>query len=233
MSGANLLNNLLECIDRLKKCGFTVVNVTSDQGSNFTSVANQLGVSARKPFFVHAGTKIHVTPDPPHLIKSFRNLLLNNTVVSSDGKASWQFIEILWQLEKSNQHLRLAKKLTENHIKPPLFFGKMKVKLASQVLSNSVSGAMNTYVELGKLPKEALPTAKFCKRVNDIFDILNSNVPHQFYNSSIINAVSENVLWLDSLLAYDKKGCLANSKLKCIKGMKLEFVKTHWKIIFL
>ena len=71
--------------------------------------------------------------------------------------------------------MRLAPKLGEKHVHPPPIWGKMKVKLATQVLSHSVSAALKTYEACNALPSSAKETGQFCSRMNNIFDILNSN----------------------------------------------------------
>ena len=50
---------------------------------------------------------------------------------------------------------------------------RMKVKLATQVLSNSVNSRIRTFVDLGQMEEEALQTASFVKELNDMFDLLN------------------------------------------------------------
>lgn len=49
----------------------------------------------------------------------------------------------------------------------------MKVKLAAQLLSNSVYAVMKTMIDLHQLPKDHEPTANFCKMANDLFDLFN------------------------------------------------------------
>src|SRR6218665_543967 len=78
------------------------------------------------------------------------------------------------ELEKGSC-LRMCPKLTDGHLqlKP---FKKMKVSLATQVLSHSVAAAIRTYVRFKKLNDSALSTANFIERIDRIFDVLNSRV---------------------------------------------------------
>ena len=69
--------------------------------------------------------------------------------------------------------LRLASKLTKQHIELPAF-SKMKVKRAAQIFSNTVLAAMMTYICTGHLPQEAYHTAAFVKNMDALFDIFNS-----------------------------------------------------------
>jgi len=78
----------------------------------------------------------------------------------------------IYELEK-NSSLRLCPKLKNGHfdLKP---FKKMKVSLATQVLSHSVATALRTYVNFGKLDNASMSTADFIEKVDRMFDILNS-----------------------------------------------------------
>lgn len=50
----------------------------------------------------------------------------------------------------------------------------MKVKLATQVLSNSCAAALNYLVSNNTMPQKVLATSEYCKKFNDLFDISNS-----------------------------------------------------------
>jgi hypothetical protein len=73
-----------------------------------------------------------------------------------------------------NKNLRICPKLTDKHIHPTNF-QKMKVKLASQVFSHTVSASMELYVESNWLPRSALGTALFFQMINNLFDLFNSS----------------------------------------------------------
>ena len=51
----------------------------------------------------------------------------------------------------------------------------MKVRLATQVMSHTVSSAMCTGVSTGQLPSRAAATAEFIEKFDQIFDSLNSS----------------------------------------------------------
>ena len=79
-------------------------------------------------------------------------------------------------MDKINS-LKMIPKITTRHI-GDLKFGKaMKVKLAVQVLSHSMSAALNEKLSRGQLESSAAATSCYCKKMNDIFDILNSSSP--------------------------------------------------------
>lgn len=133
-----------------------------------------LEVTAGHPFFNHpvTGEPVFFLYDPPHLLKSLRNALVNHDIEFSDGMvAFWSYIKALWSLD-SSKSLRLVPRLSSKHV----FLGlgkKMSVKLAAQVFSHSVYAGIMTYREHGLLPKDSDQTATFVKRMNDIWDLFN------------------------------------------------------------
>lgn len=68
--------------------------------------------------------------------------------------------------------LHLANKLSKRHINYAKE-NKMRVKLAVQVLSESVSSALSLLSDIDLEFKDAGATAQFCQIFNDAFDILN------------------------------------------------------------
>ena len=93
---------------------------------------------------------------------------------------SWKYIEKVFEIESAKPNmLRLAPKLTKQHIELPAF-SKMKVKRAAQIFSNTVQAAMMTYRPIcsGHLPPEAYHTAAFVKNMDALFDIFNSTGLH-------------------------------------------------------
>ena len=75
--------------------------------------------------------------------------------------------------------MRLAPKLTDKHVKP-LLFGKMKVELATQTLSNTVASALIIYSlsPRSRVPSEAVHTANFIRSIDSLFDVFNSSTPY-------------------------------------------------------
>ena len=87
---------------------------------------------------------------------------------------SWKYIEKEYEIESAKPNmLRLAPKLTKQHIELPAF-SKMNVKIAEQIFSNTVQAAMMTYICSGHLPQEAYHTAAFVKNMDSLFDMFNS-----------------------------------------------------------
>ena len=108
------------------------------------------------------------------IIKAIRNILINYNFHFGEGKiASWSDIEIIFKKD-SKQSIHLCPKLTTKHLHPN-GFQKMKVKLATQVLSHTVSAAVSTYLSLGQLPSSACGTAELISKLDKTFDCLNSS----------------------------------------------------------
>jgi hypothetical protein len=111
--------------------------------------------------------------DSPHLLKTARNCLYNSgsgsrsRLMWNDG--NYVLFSHIANLFYSDQELALHSlpKLTLDHI-VLTSYSKMKVKLATQVLSKSVAIALE---ESGD--EEVLGTAKFCRMMNDFFDCTN------------------------------------------------------------
>ena len=112
-------------------------------------------------------------PDACHLIKTARNCLYNSGSGSRSrlmwNNGSYLLFRHIADLFYSNQEfaLHVLPKLSLDHIVLTPY-SKMKVKLATQVLSRSVAIALE---ESGN--EEVLGTAQFCRMMNDFFDCTN------------------------------------------------------------
>ncbi|XP_054289856.1 uncharacterized protein LOC129005088 [Macrosteles quadrilineatus] len=167
--------------------------------------------------------------DAPHLFKSIRNALLKTNIQHGDGVwAKWDHFVTLYNLDSKSDKARSLCKITEKHVAPNAF-DRMKVKLATQVFSHSVTAAMQTAVGTGQLPADAVNTATFIGRLNDIFDCLNSKV--QFDANPLKCAISstdaglrvgetlKNALpWIQTWRC-DKKTSRSLSRPPCFSGL--------------
>ena len=172
--GANPLRAALEeCVLKLTDAGLFVETLVNDMGSNFIELSNSLGVTPDNPEFEMSDIKIIYIFDVCHLIKAVRNGLMKNKFCFDEKTTSWSYIESFFDKD-SHQFYRCAPKLTTSHIYPSNF-QKMKVNLAVQVLSHTVSSGMNVYMTLGGLPKEAIGTIEFIEKFNNLFDMFNSS----------------------------------------------------------
>jgi hypothetical protein len=109
------------------------------------------------------------------MVKLIRNTLADwYILVDEDGrKIKWEFVKTLVDLQQT-EGLHAANKLTQRHIN----FRQeiMKVRLAVQIFSRSVAAALdfcNKDLNL-KSFADSEGTSNFCRKLNDIFDALNS-----------------------------------------------------------
>lgn len=136
---------LLQLIDKVENIGLSVHAVVCDIRSNFQKLFKELKLSYGNPSFLLNGKRILLLFDALHIIKAVRNNLMKYDFYFDDGKfASWKDIQQLYQIDSKND-IRCCPKLTKSHLSPNNF-QKMKVKLATQVLSHRVSSAMYTSV---------------------------------------------------------------------------------------
>jgi len=118
--------------------------------------------------------QIYVFFDACHLIKLVRTALhdLGEIRLDANSTAKWSHLVELHRLQV-NEGLYAANKLTKRHI---LFTNdKMKVKLATQTLSNSVAKALQFLRLLGiDAFIDSEPTEFLIRLFNNLFDIFNS-----------------------------------------------------------
>lgn len=119
---------------------------------------------------------MHIFIDPCHTIKLIRNAFGEMKVFFDNfgRKIDFNYLEELLRLQ-DREGLHMATKLTKAH----LMFDKqkMKVRLATQLLSNSVADALHYCENELKLKKfeGCTATVNFIRIVNDVFDVLNSH----------------------------------------------------------
>lgn len=234
----DLKDILFETIRRLRKTGLNVFGVVSDQGSNFQKlVKSTLKVTEDNPtFFVDdENLKLVYLFDIPHLLKSTRNNFYSYIFSLNERKIKKRYLEMMYDIDKTKQY-KLAHRLTNDHIYPNNF-QKMKVKLASQVFSHSVAVAMHTYIEFNVLPKEATATAHFISKMNDLFDLLNSNNLQDF--RAFMGTDKQKTLLQEmhyvfqniNVLSFDEKN--VTNKLKFLSGWRLTIksILLLWEIL--
>lgn len=117
--------------------------------------------------------------DSPHLIKSVRNILLKNDLKTDDGVVSWEVVEHMYELDRQGA-TRMCPKLTEDHVITIKHntFKKMRVSYATQVLSRTVSCAIDSLLEFGSfstdMSAKAVATSAFIIKMDRLFDVFNS-----------------------------------------------------------
>ena len=158
---------ILQVIDAVEETGLKIKFMVSDQGALNQKAILKLKITEYNPFIERHGRKIYFNYDTPHLIKCWRNNLINHDYEDENGTISWSAIVELRELE-CNKSSRAAPKLTDRHINPNNF-QKMNVKLAVQVFSGSVARAMMTGLNTNELINpNCLITANFVWNINNI-----------------------------------------------------------------
>ncbi|CAK1603601.1 unnamed protein product, partial [Parnassius mnemosyne] len=185
----DLKYQLKNIIEKVQNTGLKVVATVCDQGATNIAALNQLmeetkGNYLRNDedyeggFFEVGSVKIMPIYDPPHLMKGVRNNLLNkNLKYVMDGKvrvAKWCHIEDLFKRSPSFWGVKLAHKLTAQHVVPSMI-PKMRVKYCTQVFSTSVGVTLGCLAESGCLPKESVDTAHLIMLFDNLFDSVNAN----------------------------------------------------------
>ena len=221
-----LLPLIEECIRKVGEAGIEIAAITTDQGGNFSTLFKSMGCTVQNPFIKVDDRTILIFADPPHLIKSVRNILSGKKIIDSpEGLVSWAHIENCFHLNQGKQ-MNLVPKLTESHIDLPVYGGKMKVKLATQVLSHSVSSAIRTMIDMDLMPNEAQATASFCEMFDQLFNIFNSKSFNNanptkagiFIGSSSYRKMFEIRDYLLSLKILNNSGRDVSKSFKCISG---------------
>lgn len=197
LSGQERSNLFQTSIELITNSGAHIHSVTFDGAPVNQSMYSFLGANLKsfKPFISNSITKekINIFLDPAHMLKLVRNAFgEKKCLINSKGEfIKWDYIVKLYEKENA-EGLRLATKLTNRHI---LYMNeKMNVRLASQVLSNSVSDALIYLKDKDPLFIGCEATAEFCQNVNNAFDILNSRKLHSKnpYNNAITEKTFEN-----------------------------------------
>ncbi|XP_011880898.1 PREDICTED: uncharacterized protein LOC105569228, partial [Vollenhovia emeryi] len=154
-----LIRCIKEIVKEIAQAEFTVVAIICDQGSSNVSALNEL-------------------------LRNTKDILAFRLSRLTRERASWDVLETAYQLDiHSNTLNRQLKKLTDEHIIRSKI-KKMKVKLATQVFSATLSafieynsrikGFVNTNIGPLQIPEEeGLATAKVLDFFNKLFDSIN------------------------------------------------------------
>lgn len=199
------------CVETLNQdCGVDILTLTFDGCAANISMAKILGCKLDStdfidPSFTVGNNKIVIFPDPSHMLKLVRNTLgEKGPIIDPYGRViSWDYVKALVELQ-DNEGLHLGNKLTKSHIN----FVKqvMKVKLAAQVMSESVANAIEFCERELNISnfKHSAGTVNFIRKMNNLFDVLNSrNLKAHTYKKPLCGKnFSEIKLFLDEMILY-------------------------------
>lgn len=158
--------------------GVTVIAITFDGNSNVSTV-NALGTDMKcdenfQTSFPHPCTSepIYTLLDMCHMLKLVHNILAaKHTLRTPSGLVEWKYLVMLNNLQNMTGY-KIAEKLSDRHIN--FENEKMRVDLAAQTLSASVSNALLSLQNSHDDFRECSETAKFIGVFNILFDMFNS-----------------------------------------------------------
>lgn len=165
---------IIDILQKLFEVGLCPKIIVCDQGTSNQSCLKSLNISEESPFFFVNNNKIFSIFDIPHLLKCLRNNFIGACYIKGDIIMSFDDIKKTYEIDKANNKSRSLTKITDAHINPNSF-QKMRVKLAAQLLSNSMSATIRTCIQTGQLQSNTSSnTADFIEFINNLFDCLNS-----------------------------------------------------------
>lgn len=233
VNGEQRANLVTQCLKLLHNTGVKVVSLTCDGCPANINMLRQLGCcfdpDNMKTHFEHpeTGLNIYAFLDPAHMLKFVRNAFqfYELFVDKENRNIKWKHLENLHNLQEK-EHLHLANKLGKEHIE--FEKNKMKVKLASQLFSNSVADALSfceTELKMDYFNNVA-GTSNFLKTLNDLFDVLNSKSLKQQDYKKPLNSHNkiETFLFLENAKDYLKTLLLQDGTRVVKSSRKIGFV---------
>lgn len=187
LTGTEKAGLVRKCLEFLHESGVVVTSFKFDGAAANLTMAEELGANFSNPTSLQTSFKHPVTQedifillDACHMVKLVRNCLASQ----ADSKVGvlkdnqnrlviWDYISKLVEAQNT-EGLHAGTKVRLRHIAWQR--EKMKVRLATQTLSKSVSDALTFFREDLKNPAFANSegTSNFVLKFNDLFDILNS-----------------------------------------------------------
>lgn len=152
------------------------VAITMDQCQTNMKMFREGGATQKKPFLDIDGQQVAVIFDPPHLLKSARNMVYKHNAVFQGEICSFSFIKQLFELDQVNNP-RLCPRLSEECITLPPFT-RMNVPKAVRTLSESTGTGIRYFIRTNDMKEDAEPTAKFAEFHDKLFDSMNSKSIH-------------------------------------------------------
>ncbi len=194
--------------------------------------------------------KVYCFFDSCHLIKSTRNCLFTHDVELPSGQiASWNILRLYFNFYRTKD-IKVCTKLTESHINLP-FGAKMRVKLATQVLSRKLAIDLQNLCDLNYFKIENCEgTIQFLEKTSMIFNLFNSLNDKQpllcggaitkANLSEFLYKVDEFKQWIMGLKVYDnvdnlmpampfQKGWCLTIDAMC--GLATELLDHNWKFL--
>jgi hypothetical protein len=215
LNGTERNNLLKQCLILMGDTGAKVHSITFDGAYSNGKMCSNFGASFDKNdelSFIfenpYNNEPIYIFYDACHMIKLIRNTLGDMGCLFQEGeKISWDHIKMLYFKEK-NKGLKAATKLTNKHVY--YYNEKMNVKLATQVLSNSVGNGLKFCKSIGCDDfKDIDATAEFCFLMNNGNILKIPTAWHSMKN----NLKNMKILARSFMIMYQIYGCPMVKKL--------------------
>lgn len=176
---------IINVLTKVIETGLCPKLIVCDQGINNQSALRLLNED--RPYFYVNENKIFAIYDVPHLVKSIRNNLICSIFKKGDKQISYTDIVDTYHIDKKNKKSKALLKITNAHIFPNSF-QKMRVKLATQLLSHSMASTIRTCIQTNELKNKHAPDiADFVDFMNKLFDCLNNRtlISSNSYNCAL------------------------------------------------
>ncbi|KAI4455510.1 thap domain-containing protein 9 [Holotrichia oblita] len=187
MDSIHLKKYLVETIQVLQSIALTIIASTCDQLAANTAVYRKL-LEDTELFY----RKKKYGKQP---VDSLNNLLQKDVIFKMEGvdkTGCWQDISQFYELDVGDDYTKMCNKLTDAHIYQDKM-KKMKVNLAAQVFSRSVSSIMRGLVRLGvpNISHTTADTADFLMFCDKLFDSVNGTALTNTDGKSLRTAITE------------------------------------------
>lgn len=227
VKGVELAKLVIQAIFFLENAGVLVHGIISDGAETNQKMWSELGVCGKmdnlKNWFTHPVNnerKVFAFSDTPHLIKCIRNRVCSKDkhlrLDPNKSFIQWKHFEAPYDIDKSvsTTQLRVCPKLTLNHLELSNT-SKMKVRLTTQIFSNSIVHGLKFYKAHG-VPElqDCEATIDFCQRLNDLFDTLNRKILNEGVTSSgnDFKVLQLSLKWLNCWENYFRNGKIKGSE---------------------
>nr|XP_015839915.1 PREDICTED: transposable element P transposase isoform X1 [Tribolium castaneum]XP_015839916.1 PREDICTED: transposable element P transposase isoform X1 [Tribolium castaneum] len=254
MKASNIVSFYKEIVAEATAVGFNIIASVCDMGSNNVKAINDLLDYSKRlqtseddvvpdnviriPLRDNQYHDVIPLFDPPHLLKAFRNgLLERDCQFSTHGAggqqqrvvAKWDHIKRVVDIDREkNRVFRLLPKISAKHV-DKFKIPKMKVSIAAQVMSQRVAAVMNEFAspESGRLPPDAQYTAKLLLKMDQIFDSVNGGFGGKSEKKRLRRMVTSNSshyrMWLEgkqmfSNMEFLPKNAEDRPRPKCLMG---------------
>lgn len=266
LNAIQLKSAIKEVVHEINSAGLKILATVCDQSRVNVSAIDSLMGDAKRSYlrkgkewrhdiFIVDGVSIIPIFDVPHLIKGIRNNLLNKDVTYVDFNdedkekiVKWEYFQNIYEADKIDGELKILHRLTEEHVYVEKM-NKMKVKIATQLLSHSVAVAANHLTRTGQVDPACRQVIPFVKMFDNLFDSLNCHnfceVDGKMYRAGVKLNSPHHKLWteatrfLKNLKFFEKKVDGKNTIMiekKNIPSVK-NFIKTIegmqaiWKVL--